>query len=178
MARSASTDRICACMAARRRRRPVQNGGLAFGVSARPVCHLFPPLGLRTSPSQSPAVANNAWFPGRSCIAVLYFAHETVSFLPNDRPSTISSTRGPPEGEAAAGARREIWAWRLREGGAREHDGVELGIRPPLFLNRDRVRLDHREAYERPSSAGSPRLLEGHSTASTWRCTARWRCGG
>jgi microcystin degradation protein MlrC len=67
-------------------------------------------------------------------IAVLNFAHETVTFLPNDTTrEDFIYTGSPARGEALLG-----WEPRSYMGGfvkaAREHDGVELvGIESPLW---------------------------------------------
>src|SRR5690349_23191528 len=67
-------------------------------------------------------------------IAVLNFAHETVTFLPNDTTRDDFIYEGSPAGGEA------LLSWDARSymGGfvkvAREHDGVELvGIESPLW---------------------------------------------
>src|SRR5690242_8057001 len=112
-------------------------------------------------------------------IAVANFAHETVTFLPND--TTLDDF--VHDGSPASGEALLAWEPRSYMGGfvkvAREHGGVELvGIESPLW---PRTGTGSAGSRGRPTStfsaACSPSSrTAGHGTASISPCTERWAC--
>ena len=113
-------------------------------------------------------------------IAVLNFAHETVTFLPNDTTYNDFIYQGSP----ARGEALLAWEPRSYMGGfvkvAREHEGVELvGIESPLWPKTGTGSgWITTEAFETFLGRMIDELKAGGTdgTASTSRCTARWAC--
>ena len=115
-------------------------------------------------------------------IAVLHFAHETVTFLRNDTTLDDFIYPGSPaRGEALLASEPKSYMGGFVQV-AREYDGVELvGIESPLWPKTGTGSgwVTH-EAYETFVGRMIARAQgrRGHSTASISACTARWRVRG
>ena len=113
-------------------------------------------------------------------IAVLHFAHETVTFLKNDTTLADFIYPGSPaKGEALLAHDPQVLHGRLREDGARVRRGRTGRHRiAALAQDRHRVRLDHAGGLRdlrRQDDLGARRRRE-RSTASISACTAPWAC--
>ena len=113
-------------------------------------------------------------------IAVLNFAHETVTFLPNDTTLADFVYDGSPaRGEALLAWEPQILHGRLREGGARACRRRAGRHRiAALAQDRHRLGLDHAgglRALSRPDDRRARRRRE-MATASISPSMARWAC--
>src|SRR5690242_10927790 len=92
------------------------------------------PLRSRARTRVKGAMMGSEAMPGKIRIAVLHFAHETVTFLKNDTTlSDFTYPGSPASGEALLKAYPRSYMGGFMKV-AREHDGVELvGIESPLW---------------------------------------------
>ena len=145
------------------------------------VCHLFPPRSLARLRAPQPRCKEKppvSRTPIR--IAVLHFAHETVTFLKNDTTLDDFIYPGSPaKGEALLAHDPQVLHGRLREGGARVRRGRAGRHRiAAVAQDRHRLGLGHRGGL-RDLRRQDDRRAQGaaeSSTASISACTAPWAC--